>query len=74
MEKVANVNNQPVVLQRQINNYAAALVFARTARAMNKGTNFEQSTKHAILKSMILNFGLSTADARRIYRAARKAD
>ena len=69
-----NVNNHPAVEERQTKNYAAALVFARQMRAMNKGMQFEQNTKEPVLKSMMANYGLSTADARSIYRAARKAE
>ena len=69
-----NVNNHPAVEERHIKNYAAALVFARQLRAMNKGTQIERDKKDTVLKSMMANYGLSTADARSIYRAARKAE
>ena len=69
-----NVNNHPAVIERHTKKYTSALVFARQMRAMNKGTQMEQRMKPKVLKSMIENYGLSTADARRIYRVARKAE
>lgn len=64
-----NKDNHPDTVLRQAKRNVKAVQFAHQMKAMNKGTQAEQSTRDTVIRSMMAS-GLTVREARKLYKAA----